>query len=1005
MLSQNPFLNIVTTLNKKDIEVKSISKYNKAIEDLKKNRSDPPTRKFFVNINLLKNDISQIKDDTFIWKNSKIKTIEKFIQDLSNMDGIIFLEFCNSNFIQNNIPINYIEKYLKIKYGKINKAYDNIMKISTSFLRLFYVHHLKQDLSFLPSINNQNGFLFDPLFRTKIRKSNLNEKILKDKYFSESFDLKKFVFMCIDKYFINEAYNWLKKDHLCHYYTLKIFLKMFEFGLWKKSELKFVLDKIYKIVSIMKNLEEYISKDENLTSIFLIECKQYLTRTREIIGYILIHMILIDFDYHFFKKTKDLLKKNLETNYFNKITDDFFFEKNEHLKNLFKDSIISKKAIYDYYLHIIITYISRFIMLNNNQNLRLESKKLKNILNTLYIYISDINDDLCLVSLKIFSKNYLHFYSLKNTNKSYDRVLEIKNDFNFIVEEIKLNKFQDKVSESQLQYELIKVIEKTEEYLMEEKKSKGRNSIFNKFSNPLHENIITENSKFTRPLLLTLMNIPQYILSLLDFFIDMEIKDKKILLKKGIDLLTKICEKNPMAQNTVFNKPCYLHFEKLFKKYFFEFDKFIFFLLGKDGIEELLKFNPQILKLIYEVYEKEFKKIYKIEIENINMDEEEEEKEEVFTPLSINKTTLFSLYVFNRIFSEMFEVYSNNRSDYEFYLAELISPFIITILDFFKKECELEFPNTTFFEKIQNKVPKMVSYKTEYEKLPSEEKNFILYEFLNSFLDLFNRITKRFYTLKVYNKIKIIFEEKFKLTDFLKLSDLKGGIGILRQILRIFNNFHIFPNNHLLNTRTPFYHETKITSNNLIIPPYLFKINISEQLYDVGNYITEKFDKLYYSDHEIVKFFLCAYFPTVFKYYNGLMVLFIYENFLKFGLEYQKIIDKIEDFQIIIKKVKESMKNYKIIENNYAICQISKYSEQDESTEYFKHYKNILDPKNNQFQNYSEDKTFKNCRINGYEFIHKIIDLYEEYPRKKIHLKNYTRFLMLDCLKNIYEII
>ena len=980
MLAPNPFLNIVTTLNKKDIEVKSILKYNKAIEDLKKNKCDPPKRKFFININLIKNDINKINEDKFIWKISQIKSIQKFVQDISNMDGIIFLEFCNSNFIQNNIPIEYIEKYLKIKYGKINKAYDNIMKISTSFLKLFFVHHLKQDLSYLPSINNKNGFLFDPLFRTKIRKFNLNDKKLQNKYFSEKFDLKKFVFKCIDKYFVNETYNWLKKDHLCHYYTLKIFLKMFEFGLWKKNELKLVLDKIYKIVSIMKNLEENIAKGEGLTSIFLIECKIYLTRIRKIIGYILIHMILIDFDYVFFKKMKDLFQTNLETNSFNKITNDYFFEKNKHLKSLFKHCIISKKSIYDYYLHIIITYISRFIMLNNDQNLRLESDKLKNILKTLYVYISNINEDLCLISLKIFSKNYFHFYSLKNSDYPYIIALEIKNKFNFIVEEIKMNKFQTKEEELKLKKELIKIIENSDEFLMPKK-------------------VVLENSKFTRPLLLTIMNIPQYILSLLDFFLDINNTDNLDLFKKGIDLLTKICEKNPMAQNTVFNKPCYLHFAKLFKKYFSEFDKFIEFLLGKDGIEELLKFNPEILELIYEVYKKEFKKIYKIE-EKINKDNEKDEikEEKKFSLENISKNTLFSLYVFNRIFSEMFEVYSNNRSDYEFYLAELISPFIIDILKFFKEECKLLiFPKTLFFEKIQNKVEKMVSYKKNYEKLPKKSKNYILYEFLNSFLDLFNRITKRFYTLKVYNKIKIIFEEKFKLTDFLSLSDLKGGIGILRQILRIFNNFHIFTNNHLLNKRTQFYHDSKTSPNNLIIPSYLFKMDISEQLYDVGNYITLKFERLTYSDHEIVKFFLCAYFPTVFKYYNGLMVLYISENFLKFGFEYEKIIDKIKDFEIILERVKDAMKNFVLIENNYAICQISKYSNQNEATEYFENYKNILNPKNNEFFNYSEDENFNKLRITGYEFVHKIIDLYDKFPRKKIHLKTFTRFIMLKC--------
>lgn len=90
---------------------------------------------------------------------------------------------------------------------------------------------------------------------------NLNDWEINEKYFNSDFDLRNSIKLIVGKYFPNIGYRWLSNDHYCHIYVIKIFLTLFEYGLWRYEDIDWVLSTFYWISEIMRSLEDKIEND------------------------------------------------------------------------------------------------------------------------------------------------------------------------------------------------------------------------------------------------------------------------------------------------------------------------------------------------------------------------------------------------------------------------------------------------------------------------------------------------------------------------------------------------------------------------------------------------------------------------------------------------------------------------------------------------------------------------------------------------------------------------
>lgn len=115
-----------------------------------------------------------------------------------------------------------------------------------------------------------------------------------------------------------------------------------------------------------------------------------------------------------------------------------------------------------------------------------------------------------------------------------------------------------------------------------------------------------------------------------------------------------------------------------------------------------------------------------------------------------------------------------------------------------------------------------------------------------------------------------IIKNDYYVSSFPNLQ-FEGGLRIVANLLRIVQNFEVFANDHLLDQRTKvFGDENDYTAEHLIpfnmTTPKIFKV-----LLQYGEHGLACLKTL--SSRKTVDFFLCTYFPTVFKAYSGLTCL------------------------------------------------------------------------------------------------------------------------------------
>ena len=984
MLTSERFKNTVKKCKTTSLAVENLLDFNYDIIELATKEDNEPNSSFFQDLKLFKDSIIKIKQDRFAWDENTAKKLKLFLKDLGELKDAIYLQFGNIDFLREKFPLENFMLFVQVNYGRIggSKVFDETIRAHTNLLRFFYYSFLKKDLVYSPCIKTDTCFLYDPVYRQKIRIRNLNNSKIMGTYFTDSFDLKKFVYICIEQFFPNVSWRWVGGQQYAHYYTLCIILEMLEYGLWEKDDLDKLLTKVYSVSEIMYNLENNIFKDrkKGISQRYFSECKNYCTKIRELIASIFLQLIIFYLDEDVYNTIKlfpvRLSYKDFKNNDFVKRTESG--SKKKYAK-LFSVSFFKKKKLYTYFTFILVTYLGRYKQTNDKLHNRIHSEELSDTLNLLFNYISDINGDFFRNSLKMMKPQYFGFYLLQPNSSISRQVNSYKKSLDDIVIEIKT------LAYGKLSTDVYSFLNNLKQLFKDMIDYIGKEDI----NNP--DDLI--NIRITKKQEITLFQIPEYILSLLHIVtekLDNDDKTMREVLSTGILLLRRICLNNTSAQNQIFTSYCYTHWSKIYGENLLLMHYFVKELLITNDNANLIERNKKIFGLNIKKYESLFNSF----LDQFDRYEQDPENNE----LSIK--ILISVYFLNKIFSKMLEIFSNKRSKYELIIASIIYQIIPVLMNFLKKDLVTIDSSTDFFDNIHGDLNEMMLINAKFDTLPKNKQKLILYELIHSFFEIFDRTSHRFYSCSTFVDLEPLFKSEVNIKDFLPLLRLKGGVCIFKKILNIYNSFMIFSNNHLLNGRAEYYEDPQNVNGEITIEKHLFEIDLHLDLITVGREALTHFSEDPKNYH-YVKFFLCSYFPVVFKLYSGLISLFIYEDYKLFYQNFEKIIEHIRELIEIIVKVKEILGNFPPEESRNVNYDLPKYKARNSINDFLENFKKMIGV------SYSYDEAsgtiLYSYREKGYIMLKSILSAYEKFPKKYMHLRKYVRFDSKNSNKDILK--
>lgn len=946
-------------------------KFNGLIVKYSAEADKDTTSELYRMINIIETeDIPKICKESFSWKVARATELKDFFKKLSRLNEPRYYEFFNNDYIREKIRIEYMGYYVSVNYGRVggSDAYDHVIRFLSHLLNFFNQSILLKDLAYLPRLETKSCFLFDPIFRQRVREVNRANPMIKKTFFQAKFNIKEFVYLSIDRFFPNVGWRWAGGGHQAHEATLVMINALFEYGIWEIEDINILVTNLYAISEIMFNLENYLHNDRNVVSnaSYFNEMIESCTKCRELVASCFLHIILMFLDddvneklFLFDSKLSFGNPAEYKSSKFNQ----------EKLSSIYKHSNFSKEKLYTYFSYILVTYLSRYKLIKENFK-PIGSPELSEILSVLFNYISDINGDFFKLSLKMMKPEYFQFYYLKAENRFQASVCAIVESFDSIINSIKIgvysdieNKYSSFVGELGKKFDLI------------------LNFLKSSAKEPEGPDEIT-----TKKLVLSLYNMPHYVISLLRFMIELNRDDPATksmataVFHKGLNVLRKIGAGNSPGFNQMFTSYNYGHMDYLMKMKVNDVNSVVMKLILANDKILTIEYNPKIMKLNLDRY----KDLLDSFVTTLNKVDEKWDLNDMSAKI------MLALYNYNSIFNTLLETVIAKGSRYELYLSNMLEPLMKPLLKAFaevvidsENEREYDFWNG-FVGSESNFASKII----EWDELPNLKKRIVVLELLRSFLQLFNRSSSRFYTHKILLSIKALIHDTYKLPVFFKFFNIEVGVNVMNQITRLYTNFMIFSQNHLLNNRFEEFGNLETQTTEITLSETMLEEKLMNDLMGLKdsslNYL-----KRFGFNRAMEKFYLCAFLPLLFKYFNGLLNIYIYED--------HKIHKK--NFELAMKKLLSYRQFVRNLNKRFTKGDINK----DASSTKFKHLSVIesqLDEYVEMFEKESASHLYDeapgtslyNLRKHGYKFLKEILLLYRWEPRKKAHLEKYLRY-------------
>ena len=472
-------------------------------------------------IQILEEHQQDLENDIFEWihVHKELKILYPFLTFLETIKNKNQITYINVEPFRKILTIKYIQNYFKVPFLSTEEdinLFSLIHSFQSSLLTVFNLLYIKSFMIYRPIINAEKITSIDPYMRTTIRKENILYYI--DNFSGyENFDLYVFLKNIINQFGLSGAPKWRVNHGRPFIVSLfEIIKDLFEFGIISLTFSKELISMYYLVCDMISSLERKVQDEFSKDSLIDKYRKEFIL-CRENTSLILIHIITL----------------------FSDVTLEETQNSNSSSKESFSKFLFKEKAVFNYFSHIVIKYLSQKISLGDH---KINSKLLKDNLSLIFNFIGDFQNDFFIVSMDLINEQNFEYYFLElkeeikiKKNKIYTEARFVNKKVLNMILKIRNLKDIDILQEFE---EMIKMIEPII--------FRNENDIFFKL----------ECCK---------RNTIALFISLIDF-IDNDTKLEKEIVLKALIILQILIQDNYVGQGTLFRGQTKKNFESILRK-------------------------------------------------------------------------------------------------------------------------------------------------------------------------------------------------------------------------------------------------------------------------------------------------------------------------------------------------------------------------------------------------------------------------------------------------------
>ena len=808
-------------------------------------------------IKVIQTDMETIKKNEFDWIKEVHNTTNRkvFVMMFNKMSGKEHSEMINAKIFRTVFTLPIIQKYMELpNYTFGNRVYDETLRFHTGLITGLIIFHLKYDFRFRDKIDSMKITMSDPFLRQKIRITNYHDKVLREKYFGEGFNIKKLIKILLENYFPNVSWRWIGSGHHAHTKTLELIVLTLELGLWEAGEMRDLLRDIYTKADTLTKLEKFCHADAGrLSDAFVKEIQQQLNLCRQYTSFILNQCLTLINDYAFISSIPFVdynigefvveEEKTAQDDNGKRKT-----KKKDKKIEILKHVFFKKSELYSLFSDVVINYLISERKINGVEQ---TTEEMSESIYSLMMYISDINKDPFICSLDLVDQSSFEYYidcsSCKmQINQDCDK---IRTEMFNVLTEISDGIYGEDefMNDQTLQGKIINICRSLQSCLSR----KDRELVY--YKHKLSEN-----------------DLPTMLQALCDYM-QSDNEEVNDIVSVCLFILKDQCLSNFCAQAQIFKELGWFHFNKIYMNNPLKCILILQYIFDSDNL--LVFLSMEVFNRLYGSYKLLMNKFFS-----------ESATDNFETVDNVNMCDLLSQFTFNRIFHTIMSFHKlppERVVPIDQIIARcLLNPVIKHVIPVLKNEAYLphkEDGEITFEPKLLNCDTSYILFLLNDNTLDNNAKKCLIFELFNSFLCLFNKCT-RWYSGTFYKSIiEVINMDNISSFDY--LYNFPCGIIFRTQIVQLLNRFVIFYSNHLLSDRLIHNKNPRLTNLEEVIPQSHLTGRVAElviirEIKNVDKFLGSLNGLGSKAKYHIDKFIFKAFFPIIYKYVKGVLCLY-----------------------------------------------------------------------------------------------------------------------------------
>lgn len=213
----------------------------------------------------LSKDFESLRRKSFRWGDIEIPAIDQRISLLEILNQVmprIAKPLIYTGWVNEYFPLYFIDlitEYPDYSFG--HPLYIKSQIFYTHFLEIFGRLYLEKDFELLDKIDAQDMGTYTPIARHYIRRKNLKNQYIHDKYFNKEFNLHRFTMKMVDKFIPGATWRWIEDKHKVHIHAVKWCKILMEYCLISDDEIEEIFHALYLKIQTFKFLELSVNEE------------------------------------------------------------------------------------------------------------------------------------------------------------------------------------------------------------------------------------------------------------------------------------------------------------------------------------------------------------------------------------------------------------------------------------------------------------------------------------------------------------------------------------------------------------------------------------------------------------------------------------------------------------------------------------------------------------------------------------------------------------------------